>query len=48
MTDTGTFSRDINARYGFNHDPKEIPKVVSLVEEGKADLVIGSRFLEKS
>jgi len=29
------------------HDPMEINRVVGLVIEGKADLVIGSRFLEK-
>lgn len=30
------------------HDPGFIPKMVALVESKKADLVIGSRFLEKS
>jgi glycosyltransferase involved in cell wall biosynthesis len=30
------------------HDPKEIPRVAGLVSAGKADLVIGSRFLEKN
>jgi len=29
------------------HDPKEIQRVAGLVRAGKADLVIGSRFLEK-
>jgi len=30
------------------HDPREIPRVAGLVMEGKADLVIGSRFLKKN
>jgi glycosyltransferase involved in cell wall biosynthesis len=30
------------------HDPREIHKFASLIIAGKADLVIGSRFLEKS
>jgi glycosyltransferase involved in cell wall biosynthesis len=30
------------------HNPREIQRVAGLVEEGKADLVIGSRFLEKN
>jgi glycosyltransferase involved in cell wall biosynthesis len=30
------------------HDPREIPRVAGLVMEGKADLVIGSRFLRKN
>jgi glycosyltransferase involved in cell wall biosynthesis len=30
------------------HDPREIPRVAGLVIEGKADLVIGSRFLKKN
>ncbi len=30
------------------HDPKEIQRVAGLVRAGKADLVIGSRFLEKN
>ena len=30
------------------HDPREIPRVAGLVSAGKADLVIGSRFLEKN
>jgi glycosyltransferase involved in cell wall biosynthesis len=30
------------------HDPQEIQRVAGLVMAGKADLVIGSRFLEKS
>jgi glycosyltransferase involved in cell wall biosynthesis len=30
------------------HDPKEIPRVTRYIIEGKADLVIGSRFLKKS
>jgi len=30
------------------HDPKFIPQMVFLVENGEADLVVGSRFLEKS
>jgi glycosyltransferase involved in cell wall biosynthesis len=30
------------------HDPREIPRVAGLVMEGKADLVIGSRFLKKT
>ena len=30
------------------HDPREIPRVAKLVSIGKADLVIGSRFLEKT
>jgi len=30
------------------HDPKEIHRLAGLIIEGKADLVIGSRFLEKS
>jgi len=30
------------------HDPREIPRVAGLVLEGKADLVIGSRFLQKN
>ena len=30
------------------HDPREIPRVAGLVMEGKADLVIGSRFLGKT
>jgi glycosyltransferase involved in cell wall biosynthesis len=30
------------------HDPKEIPRVAGLVSDGKADLVIGSRFLKKN
>jgi glycosyltransferase involved in cell wall biosynthesis len=30
------------------HDPREIPRVVGLVAAGKADLVIGSRFIEKN
>lgn len=29
------------------HDPQEIPRVAGLVMAGKADLVIGSRFLER-
>ena len=29
------------------HDPQEIPRVAGLVMAGKADLVIGSRFIEK-
>jgi glycosyltransferase involved in cell wall biosynthesis len=30
------------------HDPREIQRVAGLVNAGKADLVIGSRFLEKN
>jgi glycosyltransferase involved in cell wall biosynthesis len=30
------------------HEPREIPRVAGLVMEGKADLVIGSRFLQKN
>jgi glycosyltransferase involved in cell wall biosynthesis len=30
------------------HDPREIPRVAGLVMDGKADLVIGSRFLRKN
>jgi len=30
------------------HDPREIPRVAGLVSAGQADLVIGSRFLEKN
>jgi glycosyltransferase involved in cell wall biosynthesis len=30
------------------HDPREIPRVAGLAMEGKADLVIGSRFLRKN
>ena len=30
------------------HDPREIPRVASMVLDGKADLVIGSRFLKKN
>lgn len=30
------------------HDPKEIPRIAGMVLEGKADLVIGSRFLDIS
>ena len=30
------------------HDPREIQRVTGLVMEGKADMVIGSRFLEKN
>jgi len=30
------------------HDPREIPRVAKLVSIGKADLVIGSRFLSKN
>jgi glycosyltransferase involved in cell wall biosynthesis len=30
------------------HDPREIPRVAGLVMDGKADLVIGSRFLKKN
>ena len=30
------------------HDPREIQRVAGLVREGKADLVIGSRFLKKN
>jgi glycosyltransferase involved in cell wall biosynthesis len=30
------------------HDPAEIPRLVKLIAEDKADLVIGSRFLEKN
>jgi glycosyltransferase involved in cell wall biosynthesis len=30
------------------HDPREIPRVAGLVRSGKADLVIGSRFIEKN
>jgi glycosyltransferase involved in cell wall biosynthesis len=29
------------------HDPREIPRLTKLIMEDKADLVIGSRFLEK-
>ena len=29
------------------HDPRDIPRVAKCVSIGKADLVIGSRFLEK-
>jgi glycosyltransferase involved in cell wall biosynthesis len=30
------------------HDPKEIPNVIAPIVDGKADLVIGSRILEKN
>jgi glycosyltransferase involved in cell wall biosynthesis len=30
------------------HDPREIPRVAGLVMDGKADLVIGSRFLKRN
>ena len=30
------------------HDPKEIPNIISPIIDGKADLVIGSRILEKN
>ena len=30
------------------HDPREIQRVAGMVSAGKADLVIGSRFLEKN
>ena len=30
------------------HDPKEIPKLLKVLEEGKVDMVIGSRFIGDS
>ena len=30
------------------HDPKDIPRLIQPILEGKADIVIGSRFLEKA
>lgn len=30
------------------HDPKDLPKLLSIIENGQADMAIGSRFLEKT
>ncbi|NLB81995.1 MAG: glycosyltransferase family 2 protein, partial [Clostridiaceae bacterium] len=30
------------------HDPKDLPKLLGLIEDGQADLAVGSRFVEKT